>query len=150
MATTSTVNGSELTEAGLRSTVAVLTARVLVPLWILAGALTKLASGSAADLPAALVKWAGAAHIDLMFVLRFGVAVELAVVAVAWLVPSLARSRVKPDSSAALSSQERSMALEPAGSASSPEGAAGRTWAVCCRKPATVGAVWLMARALSA
>jgi hypothetical protein len=92
MATTSTVNESDLTEAGLRSTVSVLTARILVPLWILAGALTKLASGSAADLPAALVKWAGAAHVDLMFVLRFGVAVELAVVAVAWLVPSLART----------------------------------------------------------
>ena len=88
---TSTVNGSEVNEAGLRSTTAVLAARVIVPLWILVGALTKLSSGSAADLPAALVKWAGAVNIDLMFVLRFGVAVELTVVAVAWLVPSLAR-----------------------------------------------------------
>jgi len=89
---TSTLNERDLSEAGLRSTVAVLTARVIVPLWILAGALTKLASGSAADLPAALVKWAGSAGLDLMFVLRFGVAVELTVVAVAWLVPSLART----------------------------------------------------------
>ena len=53
---TSTLNGRDLSEAGLRTTLAVLTARVVVPLWILAGALTKLASGSAADLPAALVK----------------------------------------------------------------------------------------------
>jgi len=89
---TSTLNGRDLSEAGLRSTLAVLIARVIVPLWILAGALTKLASGSAADLPAALVKWAGSAGLDLMFVLRFGIAVELTVVAVAWLVPSLART----------------------------------------------------------
>ncbi len=89
---TSTLNGRDLSDAGLRSALAVLTARVIVPLWILAGALTKLASGSATDLPAALIKWAGSAGIDLMFVLRFGVAVELTVVAVAWLVPSLART----------------------------------------------------------
>jgi hypothetical protein len=88
---TSTVNGTDVSEAGLRSTMAILVARVIVPLWILVGAVAKLSSGSASELPAALVKWAGAANIDLMFVLRFGVAVELTVVAVAWLVPSLAR-----------------------------------------------------------
>jgi hypothetical protein len=70
---------------------AVLLARVVVPLWILGGAIAKLQGGSPSDLPVSLVTWAGRAGIDLLFVLRFGVAVELTVVTIALLVPPLAR-----------------------------------------------------------
>jgi hypothetical protein len=74
--------------AGLMGTVLT---RVVVPLWLLAGALLKLVDTSPAHLPAALIKWLGPLGVDLMFVVRFSISVELAVVGVMWLLPSLAR-----------------------------------------------------------
>ena len=72
-------------------TVAVTFARVLVPLWLFAGAVLKLIDLSPSHLPAALIKWLGGNGVDLMFVLRFGIAVELIVAGVMVLVPPLAR-----------------------------------------------------------
>jgi hypothetical protein len=86
---TSGFESSGSTKAG--DAVAVTLARVVVPLWLLAGAVLKLADGSPAHLPAALIKWLGALGVDLGFVLRFGIGVELTVVGVMWLVPRLAR-----------------------------------------------------------
>lgn len=71
--------------------VAVALARVVVPLWLLAGAVLKLVDSSPSHLPAALIKWMGALGVDLGFVLRFSIGVELTVVGVMWLVPRLAR-----------------------------------------------------------
>lgn len=70
---------------------AVLLARVVVPLWLLVGAVLKLADGSPSHLPVALIKWLGALGVDLTFALRFSIAVELAAVGVMWLLPRLAR-----------------------------------------------------------
>lgn len=77
--------------AGVSSAVAVALARVVVPLWLLAGAILKLADGSPAHLPAALIKWMGGIGMNLGFVLHFSIGVELTVVGVMWLVPRLAR-----------------------------------------------------------
>ncbi len=70
---------------------AVILARVVIPLWLFVGAVLKLVDGSPGNLPAALIKWFGGLGVDLMFVLRFGIAVELIVVGVMVLLPSLAR-----------------------------------------------------------
>jgi hypothetical protein len=70
---------------------AVLLARVIVPLWLLVGAVLKLLDASPSNLPVAMVKWIGAFGVDLLFVLRFSIAVELALVGVMWLLPRLAR-----------------------------------------------------------
>lgn len=77
--------------ARMSATVAILLARVVVPLWLLVGAVLKLADASPTHLPVALIRWAGALGVDLGFVLRFSIAVELAVVGVMWLLPRLAR-----------------------------------------------------------
>lgn len=77
--------------AAAGATMAVVLARVVIPLWLLAGAVLKLADGSPTHLPAALIKWMGALGLDLGFVLRFSIGVELTVVGVMWLVPRLAR-----------------------------------------------------------
>ncbi|MCD4749736.1 MAG: hypothetical protein K8R59_10220, partial [Thermoanaerobaculales bacterium] len=66
-------------------------ARVLVPLYFLAGAVLKIIDASPTHLPTALIKWAGAAGIDLVYLLRLAIAGELAVVGVMILVPRLAR-----------------------------------------------------------
>ncbi len=66
-------------------------ARVIVPLWLFIGAVLKLVDLSPTHLPAAIIKWAGGAGLDLMFVLRFSIAAELIVVGVMLLVPPLAR-----------------------------------------------------------
>jgi hypothetical protein len=63
----------------------------LVPAWLLAGALTKLADLSPLTLPVILLQWLGPTGIDLGFVLRFAIAAELTVVVVIWLLPRLAR-----------------------------------------------------------
>jgi len=78
-------------ESSLADRAGVVVTRVLVPLWLLAGALTKLVDLSPTSLPTVLVKLVGASGLDLGFVLRFSVAVELAAVAVIWLLPTLAR-----------------------------------------------------------
>ncbi len=69
----------------------VLLTRVVVPLWILAGAVSKLIDGSPADLPSGLVLLLGPMGVDLGLVLHLAVAVELTVVGLIWLVPRLAR-----------------------------------------------------------
>ncbi len=75
----------------LRSSVAILLARVIIPLWLGIGAVLKIIDGSPSNLPAALVKWLGGFGVDLRFVLEFSIAVELIVVGVMILVPGLAR-----------------------------------------------------------
>ena len=82
---------SDKTSNTLAGTVAVVMARVLVPLWLALGAVLKLVDLSPAHLPAALIQWFGGNGIDLMFVLRFSIAVELIVAGVMVLLPSLAR-----------------------------------------------------------
>jgi hypothetical protein len=77
--------------SGPLGTLAVVLARVVVPLWLFIGAVLKLDSLSASHLPAAIIKWAGGLGLDLMFVLRFTIAAELIVVGVMVLVPPLAR-----------------------------------------------------------
>lgn len=72
-------------------TLAVLLARVVVPLWLLVGALLKLADASPSHLPVALIKWLGGLGVDLTWFLRFSIGVELTVVGVMWLLPRLAR-----------------------------------------------------------
>lgn len=78
-------------KTGVGGTLAVLTARVVVPAWLAAGAILKLIDLSPAHLPAALIKWCGGLGLDLMFMLRFSIAAELVVAAVMVLVPPLAR-----------------------------------------------------------
>jgi len=74
------------------ATVAVLLARVIVPLWLLIGAVLSLMDGGPSHLPVAVIKWAGALGVDLKFLLLFGISVELAVAGVMWLLPRLART----------------------------------------------------------
>jgi len=76
---------------GAAGTIAVVLARVVVPLWLSAGAVFKLMDLSPAHLPAAVIKWFGGNGIDLLFVLRFFIAAELIVAGVMILVPPLAR-----------------------------------------------------------
>ncbi len=75
----------------ISGTVAVVLARVVVPLWLFAGAALKLVDLSPTHLPAALIKWCGGLGLDLMFVLRFSIAAELIVVGVMVLLPTLSR-----------------------------------------------------------
>jgi len=77
--------------SGVAGTVAVVLARVVVPLWLSAGAVLKLVDLSPTHLPAAMIKWCGGLGIDLMFVLRFEIAAELIVAGVIVLLPPLAR-----------------------------------------------------------
>lgn len=77
--------------AGVAGAVAVILARVVVPLWLFTGAVLKLIDLSPSHLPAALIRWLGGNGVDLMFVLRFGIAVELIVAGVMVLLPPLAR-----------------------------------------------------------
>ena len=65
--------------------------RIVVPVWILVGALFKLVEGSPASLPEALVRTLGKTGLNLAFLLHFAVGVELAAVGLIWLVPRLAR-----------------------------------------------------------
>ena len=84
-------SSTEKTTNGAAGTIAVVLARVVVPLWLSTGAVLKLMDLSPTHLPAALIKWCGALGIDLMFVLRFSIAAELIVAGVMVLVPPLAR-----------------------------------------------------------
>lgn len=84
------LKNSELNR-GVAGTMAVAVARVLVPLWLSIGAVLKLVDLSPVHLPAAFIKWCGAVGIDLMFVLRFTIAVEFIVAGVMVLLPPLAR-----------------------------------------------------------
>jgi hypothetical protein len=79
------------TTGGTGGTIAVAFARVLVPLWLLTGAVLKLVDLSPTHLPASMIKWCGGLGIDLMFVLRFTIAAELIVAAVMIILPPLAR-----------------------------------------------------------
>jgi len=65
--------------------------RVVFPLWLLVGAVLKMVDGSPSNLPTVFVKWLGPVGVDLLFVLKYTVALELAVVGVVWLLPRLAR-----------------------------------------------------------
>ena len=76
---------------GVGGSIAVAFARVLVPLWLAAGAVLKLMDLSPAHLPAAMIKWCGGLGVDLMFVLRFTIAAEFIVAGVMILLPPLAR-----------------------------------------------------------
>jgi len=92
MASTTDSTSLDMTAAGgVAGLMGTVLTRVVVPLWLLTGAVLKLADASPAHLPAVLVKWLGPLGIDLMFVVRFSIAVELVVVGVMWLLPSLAR-----------------------------------------------------------
>ena len=82
---------SRVMTAGVAGAVAVILARVVVPLWLFTGAVLKLIDLSPSHLPAALIRWLGGNGVDLMFVLRFGIAVELIVAGVMVLLPPLAR-----------------------------------------------------------
>lgn len=75
----------------LRSTAAVLLARVIIPLWLGIGAVLKFIDGSPSNLPAAMLKWFGGNGVDLRFVLEFSIAMELIVVGAMVLLPGLAR-----------------------------------------------------------
>ena len=75
----------------LRSSAAVLLARVIIPLWLGTGAVLKMLDGSPSNLPSALVKLLGGNGVELRFVLEFSIAMELVVVGVMVLMPGLAR-----------------------------------------------------------
>jgi hypothetical protein len=77
--------------AGVAGAAAVVLARGVVPLWLMTGAVLKLIDLSPTHLPAALIKWSGALGVDLEFMLRFSISVELIVVAVMVVLPTLAR-----------------------------------------------------------
>jgi hypothetical protein len=72
-------------------TIAFVLARGVIPLWFLAGAVLKLVDLSPTHLPSVVISFAGWIGLDLMFVLRYSIAVELVVVVVMVLVPPLAR-----------------------------------------------------------
>ncbi|MCP4898613.1 MAG: hypothetical protein GY906_16695 [bacterium] len=63
----------------------------IVPIWLLVGTYFKLADLSPANLPVVLVKGLGAVGLDLNFVLRFAISIELVVVGIIWILPPLAR-----------------------------------------------------------
>ena len=94
MATTENELGVAMAASSLtvRRSAAMVVVYGLVPAWLLAGALTKLADLSPLALPVVLLQWLGQTGVDLGFVLRFAIAVELTVVAVIWLLPRLART----------------------------------------------------------
>jgi hypothetical protein len=82
---------SQVMTSGVAGSVAVALARVVVPLWLAAGAVLKLVDLSPAHLPAALIQVLGDKGIDLMFVLRFSIATELIVAGAMFLLPPLSR-----------------------------------------------------------
>ncbi len=71
--------------------VAVLLARIVVPLWLVTGGVLKWFDGSPANLPLVLVKGLGGSGVDLLFVLQFSIALEFTVAGVMWLLPGLSR-----------------------------------------------------------
>ncbi len=75
----------------IQAKIGVVTTRVLVPLWLILGAVLKIIDGSPSHLPSVLIKYLGGAGIDLLFVLKFSIAIELIVAGVMILVPALAR-----------------------------------------------------------
>lgn len=85
------ISARESTGGGVAGMLGVLATRGLLPVWLLVGAVLKLADVSPTHLPTALIAWLGPLGIDLGFVVRFSIAVELTVVVVIWLLPSLAR-----------------------------------------------------------
>ncbi len=66
-------------------------AQVVVPLWLLAGAVLKILDASPSHLPVPIIKGAGAVGLELGFILHFTIAVELIVAGVMWLLPRLSR-----------------------------------------------------------
>ncbi len=77
--------------SSLGGTIGVALARVVVPLYFGLGGVLKIIDASPTDLPAALIKWAGAGGVDLLYLLRLSIASELAVAGLMVLVPRLAR-----------------------------------------------------------
>ncbi len=63
--------------------------RFIVPIWILAGAVSKLVENSPAQLPVALIKVAGGLGINLEYLLHMGVGVELAAAGAMVVMPSM-------------------------------------------------------------
>lgn len=78
-------------ETRARFSVGILLARWLVPLYFFLGAVFKLIDASPSDLPAALIKLAGWANVDLLYILRLSIASELAVAGVMIILPRLGR-----------------------------------------------------------
>ncbi len=89
--TTESLLNSVETESSLGGMIGVALARVIVPLYFGLGGVLKIIDASPTHLPAALIKWAGAGGVDLLYLLRLSIAGELAVVGVMVLVPRLAR-----------------------------------------------------------
>ncbi len=83
--------GGDQSSSSINGVIGVVLARIIVPLYFAFGAVLKIADTSASHLPVALVKWMGALDINLMYVFRLSIAVELLVVGVMVLVPRLAR-----------------------------------------------------------
>jgi len=68
-----------------------LTARWLVPIYLGLGAFFKIIDGSPAHLPAALIQLAGQVNLDLLYLLRLSIALELAVAGVMLILPRIGR-----------------------------------------------------------
>ncbi len=66
--------------------------RVLVPAWLVTGAVFKLLENTPSSLPEPVIKIAGSLGLDLSFVLHYSVAVELVVAGVILFLPRLARA----------------------------------------------------------
>jgi len=84
-------NETHSIQATIQARIGVVTTRVVVPLWLILGAVLKIIDGSPSPLPSVLIKYLGGAGIDLLFVLKFSIAIELIVAGVMILVPQLAR-----------------------------------------------------------
>jgi len=80
------------TPTALRSSLAVVVTRAVIPLWLGIGAVLKIIDGSPSNLPAVIVKWFGGNGFDLRFLLEFTITVELVAVGAMVLLPSLART----------------------------------------------------------
>ena len=78
-------------QSSLGGAIGVALARVVVPLYFGLGGVLKIIDASPTHLPAALIKWAGAGGVDLLYLLRLSIAGELAVAGLMILVPRLAR-----------------------------------------------------------
>jgi len=76
---------------GRRCIAGMLTARWLVPIYLGLGAFFKIIDGSPAHLPAALIKLAGQVDLDLLYLLRLSIALELAVAGVMLILPRIGR-----------------------------------------------------------
>lgn len=66
--------------------------RVLVPVWLVTGAVFKLVESSPSNLPGPVIKMAGAFGLNLNFVLHYSIGVELVVAGIIILLPRLARA----------------------------------------------------------